>query len=164
MGVIRETSRIIPRPEITVIRSASDCFVEKWNVPKERKSNFFYCYYNYTPDAAEVSANGRKYMLGPEHFIIIPPDLVHTLKQHTPFRHLFMHFIASSPYTKLDDIISIPSGPFLRYLEILREPQKNNLAIYALLFALLLEIPVDKVTDPVIKDPTIEKAMMIIRA
>ena len=74
-----------------------------------------------------------------------------------------MHFIASSPYTKLDDIISIPSGPFLRYLEILREPQKNNLAIYTLLFALLLEIPVDKVTDPAIKDPTIEKAMMIIR-
>lgn len=163
MGVIRETLRIIPRPEINIIRSASDYFVKKWKVPEERKSQFFYCYYNYTPNAAEVLANGKRYMLGPEHFIIIPPGLVHKLKQHAPFRHFFMHFVASSPYTKLDDIISIPSGPFLRYLEIFREPQKSNLAFYTLLFALLLEIPAEKVANPVIKDPAIEKAMQIIR-
>lgn len=134
MGVLSDTSRIVPRPEITIIRSAADFFVEKWNVPAFRKSKFFYCYCNCTPNAAEVTANGRSYMLGPEHCLIIPPDLLHELKQYAPFRHMFFHFIAGSPYTKINDVVSIPAEPFLKYLKIAGESLKVNLALYSLLF------------------------------
>ena len=163
MAGIRETTRIVPRPEINIIRCAYDFFVQKWNVPAERTSKFFYCYYSYTPDAAEISANGKTCTLGPDRFVIIPPDLTHQLKQHVPFKHMFMHFIASSPYTKLDEIISIDAKPFLSYLKLAEDPQKHNLALYTLLFALLLEIPSEKVAGAVIKDPQIEKAIQIIR-
>ena len=163
MELARETLRIIPRPEITIIRSAIDYHVEKWNVPKERISKFFYCYYNYTPDAAEVSANGRDYMLGPDCFVIIPPDLPHQLKQYAPFRHLFFHFIANSPYNKLNEIISIPAAAYQKYLKLLRDDQKCNLAHYALLFDLLLEIPPEKLANATVKDREIELAMQIIR-
>ena len=37
----KDISRIAPRPDITIIRNAADCYVKIWNVPHERTSSFF---------------------------------------------------------------------------------------------------------------------------
>ena len=159
----KDISRIAPRPDITIIRNAADFYVKIWNVPQERTSSFFYCYYNYTPDAAEIIVNDKSYMLGPEHFIIIPPELPHKLKQIAPFRHFFCHFLAGSPYSNLREIISVPAAPYAHYLELIRDPAKRNLAFYALLYSLLLEIPPEKMKATAAKDRKIEKVLQIIQ-
>ena len=129
MTNVRETARILLHPEITVIRHAVDCFVEHWNVPAERTSSFFHCYYNYTPQSAEVSSNGINHVLGPEHVIIIPPNVKHTLKQYKPFRQTFMYFVTRSPFNKLNGIISVPAGPYLQYLEAAETPLLDQIAL-----------------------------------
>lgn len=156
-------SRIIQRPEVTIIRSHPDYNVNKWNVPKTRESKFFYCYYCYTPDAVRISANGKIYTLGPEHFFIIPPNLVHELEQLAPFRHLFIHFIASTPYNNLKEIVAIPAQKYLGYLDLLKEPLKHNLVLYTLLYNLLLELPYERMNIPLEKDNEMERAIQIIR-
>ena len=62
----QDVSRVAPRPDITIIRNAADCYVKIWNVPEERTSRFFYCYYNYTPDAAEIIADNVNFRFDPD--------------------------------------------------------------------------------------------------
>ena len=64
MDLSRHITRIIPRPEITLIRSHPDYAVKKWDVPKTRLSKFFYCYYCFTPNAAKITAR-RIFEKGP---------------------------------------------------------------------------------------------------
>ena len=163
MNFERSLTRIIPRPEVTIIRCHSDYAVDKWNVPKTRVSKFFYCYYSYTPNAARISACGKSHVLGTESFLIIPPNLEHELEQLRPFRHLFIHFVASSPYNNLKEIVSIPAQEYLKYLEIIKNPTKYNLALYTLLCNLLLELPYERMNISLEKDSEIEKAIQIIR-
>ena len=163
MITLKDAEQIIQRPEITIIRNAVDRYVKTWNVPIERTNNFFYCYYNYTPDAAEIIADGKRYLLGPEHFIIIPPNLRHNPKQLGPFRHLFLHFTASAPYTNLKETVTIPAKPYLHYIELARTPQRKDLALYTLLYNLLLEIPEEKLANAIPQDHAIEKVLEIIR-
>lgn len=163
-GEDKNTLRMIPRPEITIIRSNVYYRVRRWNVPDERVSSFFYCYYSYTPGAAEVSANGKTHVLGPDRFIIIPAELPHKLKQNAPFDHMFMHFVANTPYNRLKDIISIDSSAFLGLLKSTLDSEKSCLALYSLLYALLLQIPQESMNDGLAKDSEMEKAMLMIRA
>ena len=163
MDLSRHITRIIPRPEITIIRSHPDYAVKKWDVPKTRLSKFFYCYYCFTPNAAKITANGKTYLLDPEYFIIIPPNLEHQIEQLTQFNHLFIHFIASTPYNNLGDIVTIPAADHIRYIEAVKDPLKYNLALYTLLYDLLLELPYDKMNISLEKDSEIEHAIHIIR-
>ena len=163
MNLDAHTSRIVPRPEINIIRCHPDYTVKKWNVPKERESKFFYCYYSYTPNAAKITANGKTYFLAPEYFIIIPPNLLHSLEQLTVFRHLFIHFTASTPYLNLKEIVAIPAAEHLKYLDMVRDPLKQNLSFYTLLFNLLLELPYEQMNVCLEKDNDIERVIQIIR-
>ena len=163
MNISLHKNRIIPRPEVNIIRCHCDYAVEKWNVPPERENKFFYCYYSYTPNAAIISANGRNYTLSPEHFVIIPPRLVHRPVQLSPFRHLFIHFIASTPYNNLKEIVTIPAKKHLHLLETVKDPLKQNLGFYTLLFNLLLELPYEQMNIRQENDNDIERAIQIIR-
>ena len=164
MNLGNNASRIVPRPEITIIRCNPDYAVEKWNVPPVREGMFFYCYYSYTPNAAEITANGTTHTLDNKNFIIIPPSLPHQIRQLAPFRHLFIHFVANTPYSNLKEIVSIPAEPFTALLDDTRDPLKQNLALYALLYSLLLQLPYDRMNIPTEKDREIERAIQIIRS
>ena len=163
MNLKNYMSRIIPRPEVTIIRCNPDYAVGKWNVPPSREDVFFYCYYSYTPNAAKITANGVTHILGNENFIIIPPGLTHQIEQLAPFRHLFIHFVASTPFNNLKEIVSIPAAPHLSCLEDAKNPLKQNLALYSLLYRLLLELPYDRMNTPREKDRDIERVINIIR-
>ena len=135
--------RWMSRPEIQLIKYNIDLHVTHWNVPEKRNNPFFYCYWNKTP-GAEIHAGGKVWPLTPESIMLIPPNLEHSPVLTAPFNHSFIHFIALPPFDSLNSIELVPVERHARLFRRYESEAKTILALYALIFGLLLEIPEER--------------------
>ena len=154
-------SRWTPHPEIQLIRYNIDLDIRKWNVPAKRSNPFFYCYWNKTP-GGEIHVGGKVYALTPESIMLIPPNLEHSPVQTAPFNHSFIHFLALPPFDSLGGIEFIPAAQHVRLFRRFENESKTALALYALIFELLLEIPEERFYRRQIRDERIFQACRLI--
>ena len=151
----------ISRPDIQVIRYNVDLEIKQWNVPEKRNNPFFYCYWNKTP-GAEIHADGKVYPVLPDHIMLIPPNLEHSPVQTAPFNHSFIHFIAFQPFDSLNSIELIPIEKNIHLFQRYESEQKTALALYSLIFSLLLQIPENHFCRRQIRDERIYQASYLI--
>lgn len=149
------------KPEIQLIKYSIDFEVRKWRVPPERNNPFFYCYWNKTP-GGEIRVGSKVYPLSPEYIMLIPPNLEHSPVQTAPFNHSFIHFIAMPPFDSLNTIELFPARKYA-HLFIKRENEfKTSLALYSLIFELMLQIPEEHFYRHQISDERIFQAWHLI--
>ena len=153
--------RWMSRPEIQLIKYNIDLHVTHWNVPEKRNNPFFYCYWNKTP-GAEIRAGGRTWPISPESIMLIPPNLEHSPVLTAPFNHSFIHFIALPPFDSLNSIELIPAEKHARLFRRYESEAKTSLALYALIFELLLEIPEERFCRRQIGDERIFRACRLL--
>lgn len=149
------------RPDIQLIRYNVDLDIRHWNVPDKRSNPFFYCYWNKTP-GAEIHADGKIYPVMPDHIMLIPPNLEHSPIQTAPFNHSFIHFIAPPPFNSLNSIELIPVEKNIHLFRRYETELKTSLALYSLIFGLLLQIPEDHLCRRQIRDERIFQACHLI--
>ena len=148
-------------PEIRLIRYRIDFQVENWKVPVKRNNPFFYCYWNKTP-GGEIRVGGKVYPLTPDKIMLIPANLEHSPVQKQPFNHSFIHFIALPPFDSLSEIEFFPAEKFAHLFREHESEVKTSLALYSLVFELMLQIPLEHFCRRPISDERIFKACQLI--
>lgn len=148
-------------PEIRLIKYNIDMQINNWNIPEKRNNPFFYCYLNKTP-GAEIRVGEKIYPVTPGTIMLIPPNLEHSPHQTAPFNHSFIHFIALPPFDSLRSITQIPAEKYVHLFRRHENEYKTALALYSLVFQLLLEIPEDHFCSGQIRDDRIFKASRLL--
>lgn len=156
-------SRMIPRPELLILRYGLHLRIETWAIP-ERRSPFWYCYWNETPGAA-VAFPDRCIELTPDIVLLIPPHLPNRPVFHHEFVHNFFHFTAEAPFDRGTEPLVLSSAAFRRFFRA-RQPVsvRDGFRCYTLLFELLLSIPEFRLRPAPARDPRIERALELLRS
>ena len=139
--IVKNPPQIQPlaRPDVEVLLCGKGRVSFAWNFI--RKSPFWYLYCN--PEAgACLEFSGKKIYPGANDIILIPPGTPFRSSCLQPFEHLYIHFTAGRPFSKVKpEVILLDSKAFS---DVLRKIFRDNIppaAVYALLYSALALIP-----------------------
>ena len=156
--------RILPPPDILVIKYNINLWVPQWNL-ENRLSKFFLIYWNNTPGAI-LHFTDHQVEMTPDKLVLIPPFTLISAETRKPFTHNFIEFSAGSPFdnVKRSELIypAVIAEDVLRHHG--KDRQKFTLSMYSFIYQLLLKIPPEHLLPSPHQaiDPRIDKALKLI--
>ena len=128
----------LARPDVEVLLCGKGRVNFAWNFV--RKAPFWFLYCNPEPGACLEFSGGKIYP-GPDDIVLIPPGTPFKSSFLQPFEHLYIHFTAGSPYSKVKpEVILLESSSVAAVLEKIFE-KNTPAAVYGLLYSVLALIP-----------------------
>ena len=147
-------------PEVNVFLFGKGRVDFAWNFT--RKVPFWYLYYNTEP-GAYLNFSGREVRPTGREIILIPPNTPFRSACEAPFEHLYLHFTAGHPYSRVRREVLIFDRSVCGTLDLLLTSERSSdAAVYALLFSALAAIPEDRFeTEEVPIDRRIQYSMSL---
>ncbi len=128
---------LIPEADIFLFGRGKVNF--SWNFT--RKVPFWFLYYIAEP-GARLDFGGRIVRPSGQEIILIPPNTPFCSACDSPFEHLYIHFTAGPPYSRVKPEVMIFDHSICGILDLLlNESSSSDAAVYAMLFSVLAAIP-----------------------
>ena len=132
----------VPRPEAEIFLYGKGEVAFAWNFT--RKDPFWFLYCNSGPGAC-LKFEGCEIRPGKREIILIPPETPFQSSCETPFEHLYIHFQAGCPYTRVKPGVLVFEHTLCGVLDTLFDEEKSSpAAVYALVYSALAAIPPER--------------------
>lgn len=140
--IIKNPPQLQPlaRPDVEVLLCGRGRVNFAWNFV--RKAPFWFLYCNPEPGAC-LEFDGKKLFPGAGEIILIPPGTPFKSSCLQPFEHLYIHFTAGRPYSRIKpEVIILASDMAAPVLEkIFNSDPPPAAAVFGLLYSVLALIP-----------------------
>jgi AraC-like DNA-binding protein len=132
-------SRILPPPEVTIVRYGIDYQVKFWNSIR-CLTRFWRIYWNDTPGAI-LEFTDRTIVMSPGTMILIPPYTLSTAHTVMPFAHNFVEFTCNLSFAPLKpEPLIFDAAKFAPKIDMYTPADRKNLALHVLVGTILLSI------------------------
>ena len=142
--IIKNPEQFAPvrKPEAEIFLYGRGEVAFAWNFT--RKDPFWFLYCN-SGQGACLKFDGQEIRCHDREIILIPPNTPFQSCCESPFEHLYIHFQAGTPYTRVKPgVLVFPSSICGTLDKLFAEEQTSAAAVFALVYAALAAIPADR--------------------